>query len=192
MIVQQIEERELEKTDEMLISEIRHGHIEAFDQLMQHHQNQVYHIAYSYTKNEDQAMDVTQNVFLKVYENLSKFQSRSRFKTWLLRIAYNESNNWIKKNQRDISSSDPDIFASDSDQESNYLVQEHRTIMLQSLYQLNTKYRLAVVLRYFENYSIREISEVLKCSEGVVKNMLFRSLQKLKAKLQHLQREEIR
>ena len=182
----------MEKTDEMLISEIQEGHLEAYDRLMQHHQNQVFHIAYSYTKNEDQAMDVTQNVFLKAYENLPKFQGRSQFKTWLLRIAYNESNNWMKKNQLDVTSHDPDVFASDADQESNYLVQEHRTIMLQSLFQLNTRYRLAVILRYFENYSIREISEVLKCSEGVVKNMLFRSLQKLKVALQHVQKEEIR
>jgi len=54
-------------------------------------------------------------------------------------------------------------------------------LLLRCLYDLNTKYRLAVVLRYFENYSIREIAATLKCSEGVVKNMLFRSLQKLKS-----------
>ena len=64
--------------------------------------------------------------------------------------------------------------------EDEILVEENKTILLRSLYELNTKYRTAVVLRYFENYSIREISSVLGCSEGVVKNMLFRSLQKLK------------
>ncbi len=136
-------------------------------------------------------MDVTQNVFLKAYENLTKFQGKSQFKTWLMRIAYNESNNWMKKNKFNISAHDPDILPSDSDQEDNYLVQEHRALMLQSLFQLNTRYRLAVILRYFENYSIREISKVLKCSEGMVKNMLFRSLQKLKGILHNMQKENI-
>ena len=60
------------------------------------------------------------------------------------------------------------------------MAQENKTVLLRSLYELNTRYRLAVVLRYFENYSIREIASALSCSEGVVKNMLFRSLQKLK------------
>ena len=65
-------------------------------------------------------------------------------------------------------------------QEDEYLALENKTILLRSLYDLNTKYRLAIVLRYFENYSIRDIAETLNCSEGVVKNMLHRSLQKLK------------
>ena len=182
----------MQKTDDMLISEIRDGHLEAFDALMQQHQAQVYHVAYSYTKNEDQAMDITQNVFLKVYENLHKFHGRSQFKTWMLRIAYNESNNWIKKNKHNMTIENPDIFASTENQESNFLVQENRIQMLRCLYQLNTRYRLAVILRYFENYSVREIAAVLKCSEGVVKNMLFRSMQQLRSSLQQEHMEDVR
>lgn len=182
----------MQKTDDMLISEIRDGRLEAFDELMQQHQGQVYHVAYSYVKNEDQALDITQNVFLKVYENLHKFHGRSQFKTWLLRIAYNESNNWVKKNRRNMNVNNPDIFASTDDQESNFLVQENRVQMLRCLYELNTRYRLAVILRYFENYSVREIATVLKCSEGVVKNMLFRSMQQLKNTMQKEQKEDVK
>ena len=182
----------MQKTDDMLIAEIRDGRLEAFDNLMQQHQAHVYHVAFSYTKNEDQAMDITQNVFLKVYENLHKFHSRSTFKTWLTRIAYNESNNWIKKNKPNMMVENPDVFASSEDHESEILDKEYRVQILRSLYKLNTRYRLAVILRYFENYSVREIAAVLKCSEGVVKNMLFRSMQQLKNTLQNLQREEIR
>jgi RNA polymerase sigma-70 factor (ECF subfamily) len=181
----------LQKTDDMLISEIRDGHLKAFDELMQQHQKQVYHVAYSYTKNEDHALDITQNVFLKVYENLHKFRGQSQFKTWMLRIAYNESNNWIKKNKHNMTLDNPDIVASADDQESNYLAQENRVHMLRCLYNLNTRYRLAVILRYFENYSVREIAAVLKCNEGVVKNMLFRSMQKLKNALQKEHKENV-
>jgi RNA polymerase sigma-70 factor (ECF subfamily) len=67
------------------------------------------------------------------------------------------------------------------------LVNENKAQLLRCLFELNTKYRLAVVLRYFENMSIKEISTSLNCSEGVVKNMLFRSIQKLKNTLPSLQ-----
>ena len=175
------------KTDEMLIEEIRDGNQKSFDELMQKYQQPVYHIAYSYTKASAGAMDITQNIFLKIYENLSKFRGESQFKTWLMRISYNESQNWIKKNQKhtaveyidDNAGQDPTAIT----QEDEYLASENRTLLLRSLYDLNTKYRLAVILRYFENYSIIEIADTLECSEGVVKNMLFRSLEKLRSKL---------
>ncbi len=175
------------KTDEMLIEEIRDGDKKSFDELMQKYQQQVYHIAYSYTKTSAGAMDITQNIFIKIYENLSKFRGESQFNTWLMRISYNESQNWVKKNRKhmvvenfdDNSDQDPEAIT----QEDEYLASENRTLLLRSLYDLNTKYRLAVILRYFENYSIMDIAGALDCSEGVVKNMLFRSLEKLRSKL---------
>ena len=69
-------------------------------------------------------------------------------------------------------------------QEDELLAKEYRSQLLRSLFALNTKYRLAVVLRYFEDMPIREIAGSMKCSEGVVKNMLYRSLQRLKVNLQ--------
>jgi RNA polymerase sigma-70 factor (ECF subfamily) len=74
-------------------------------------------------------------------------------------------------------------------QEDEILNKEKKLMLLRSLYDLNTKYRVAVVLRYFENYSISDIADTLKCSEGVVKNMLFRSLKKLKKQLQQTDQE---
>ena len=67
--------------------------------------------------------------------------------------------------------------------EDEFLASENKILLIRCLYELNTKYRLAVILKYFENYSIKEIADTLDCSEGVVKNMLFRSLQKLRSKL---------
>ena len=178
-------EKRVVKTDEMLVEEIRDGNQKSFDELMQKYQQQVYHIAFSYAKTSAGAMDITQNIFLKIYENLARFRGDSRFKTWLMRISYNESQNWIKKNRKHMVLEDINEQAgytsSPVNQEDEYLAIENRTLLLKSLYDLNTKYRLAVVLRYFENYSIVEIAEILDCSEGVVKNMLFRSLKKLRS-----------
>ncbi len=167
-------------TESDLINNVRAGSEESFDQLMQRFQSHVYNVAFSFTKNSDSAMDISQDVFIKVYKNLSSFRGESQLKTWLTRIAFNESQNWLKKNKRHINMENITDNPGQVENNDEIPVQENRTILLRSLYGLNTRYRLAVVLRYFENYSIREIASALKCSEGVVKNMLFRSLQKLK------------
>lgn len=167
-----------------LINSIREGSLESFDQLMLNYQNHVYRIAHNFAKNSDGAMDITQNVFLKIYQKLDTFRGNSQFRTWITRIAYNEGQNWLKKNKKHFNVEQYDHMASPPPQEDEVLAHENKAALLSSLYTLNTKYRIAVVLRYFENYSIRDIAETLACSEGVVKNMLFRSLKKLKASLQ--------
>jgi RNA polymerase sigma-70 factor (ECF subfamily) len=191
-----LKEKKLEKDDDILIEEIRGGSEKSFDQLMQNHQDQVFRIAHSFSKDTENAMDITQNIFLKVYQNLNQFRSQSQFKTWLMRIAFNESLNWIKKNQKYQKHEDIELTMTNKQdpisQEDEFLAQENRALLLKSLYELNTKYRLAVVLRYFENYSIRDISGILKCSEGVVKNILFRSLRKLKDNLSTIDAGEMR
>ncbi len=180
----------MQKTDDMLVTETKDGSLEAFDLLMQKYEAEVYRVAYSYTRDTDSAMDISQNVFIKVFENLNSFRRSSTFKTWLIRIAWNESRNWIKRNKRHLMHQDVEatqistVHKPDAEMEST----EDKIMLLRSLYNLNTRYRLAVVLRYFENYSLRDIAAILDCSEGVVKNMLFRSLQKMK---QTLKKSEI-
>ena len=168
------------ETDEMLVQNIKTGAINNYDTLMHRYQEDIYYIAFQYTKAKEQALDVSQNIFLKAYNSIHRFESRSSFKTWLFRIAYNECQNWIKKNKR-MTHEDFEMRIDNApNQEEQLLTKEQRLLVLRSLHQLNTKYRLAIVLRYFKNHSIKEISEIIGCSEGVVKNMLFRSLQKLK------------
>ena len=176
------------KTDDMLIDEIKNGQQTAYDELMQRHQSHVYHIAYNFTKSAEDAMDLSQTIFLKAYENLKKFRQESQFKTWLMRITYNEGQNWVRRNKKNLIQEDLDssgVLAAHlkPSQEDEVLASENKALLIRCLYELNTKYRLAVVLKYFENYSIKEIAETLNSSEGVVKNMLFRSLQKLRAQL---------
>lgn len=171
----------------MLVKEIKDGQLDSYDQLMQRHQQNVYRIAFGFAKSEQGAMDISQNIFLKAYENINRFREESQFKTWLTKISYNEGQNWVRKNKKHDKNVDIDHHLHESGsqdtQEDEYLALENRTILLRSLYGLNTKYRLAIILRYFENYSIHEIAKTLDCSEGVVKNMLHRSLQKLKKHL---------
>ena len=179
------------KSDIDLINETVSGDLQSYDTLMIRYQEFVYTIAFNFGKTKENALDITQDVFLKVYKKLNTFKENSTFKTWIGKVAYNESVNWSKKNKKFLYQDDTDDKKNeihiDYNPEDQMLVSENKALLLRCLFELNTKYRLAVVLRYFENMSIKEIAVSLTCSEGVVKNMLFRSIQKLKTILPSLQ-----
>ena len=177
-------------TDLQLVQNTLDGRLNAFDELMQRYQKLVYSVAFGFGKTKENAMDISQNVFLKVYEKLHTFKGDAEFKSWLMRVTYNEGVNWVRKNKKSnleepLEKIEPYIKFDLTD-EDEFIAKEHKLELIKCLFNLNTRYRLAVVLRYFENKSIKEIAAVLDCSEGVVKNMLFRSIQKLKTSL-HLQ-----
>lgn len=175
------------RTDHELIAETLNGNPQAFDSLMARYQETVYRIALGYGKTRENALDISQIVFLQVYRKLATFQGKAKFKTWLVRIAFNEGINWTKKHRRQMETipfeESENMASANPSQEQTVLAKESRLQLLRSMYQLNTRYRLAVVLRYFEEMPIRQIAETMKCSEGVVKNMLFRSLQKMRKNL---------
>ncbi len=175
----------MEYTDQTLVEEIRGGSSIAFEHLMRRYERVVYRIAFSHTRNPENALDITQNVFIKVHQKLPSLRKQQHFKAWVVRITYNESLNWIRSQSRHEGHDElhESFSTKDSDQEDRLLRREWKEKLLDEMVELNPKQRLAVALRYFESMSIREISQVLKCSEGVVKNILFRSLRKLRAQL---------
>lgn len=181
------------KEDHVLIEEILNGTLASYDTLMERYQNLIFKISYSFGKNKENAMDISQNIFLKAYQKLNTLEGQNSFKAWLSRIAYHEGINWTRKYksamqlERIETTNEPENGT--PSREDELLANEYRHELMQSLFELNTKYRLAVVLRYYQNMSIKEIAAILKCSEGVVKNMLFRSLQRLKNILQQNQSE---
>ena len=179
------------KEDHILIEEILGGTLSSYDTLMKRYQNLIFRIAFSFGKNKENAMDISQNVFLKAYQKLNTLKGKSNFKAWLSRIAYHEGINWTRSNKSSLQFEPIEVTNEPESnlpsKEDELLASEYRHELIQSLFALNTKYRLAVVLRYYQNLSIKEIAGVLKCSEGVVKNMLFRSLQRLKLILQNSQ-----
>lgn len=181
----------MDKSDIELIHETVAGNLQSYDTLMKRYQEYVYMIAYNFGKTRENALDISQDIFLKVYKKLNTFKENSTFKTWVSKIAYNESVNWNKKNKKYLYQDDIDDtqnkFNTNTNPEEQILINENKALLLRCLFELNTKYRLAVVLRYFENMPIKEIAASMECSEGVVKNMLFRSIQKLKNSLPTLQ-----
>jgi RNA polymerase sigma factor (sigma-70 family) len=157
--------------------------LKAYNSLMLKYQATAYKMALIYCKDRENAYDIVQDSFLKAYENLSKFRFESSFKTWLMKIVYYESLNWIKKNKKSEYFLDIDEceYVIDSKvRTDDVLVQtEKEKIIKNSLESLNKKHKTVVYLKYYENLSLKEIADIIETTEGTIKSILFRSMEKL-------------
>ena len=151
---------------------------------MARYERLVFKVALTYCRDADSALDISQMVFFKAYENLSSLKADGKLKSWLVHITYNESMNWLRKHRHrtreDNVEDHPFLFDGSLSQEEMLLQSESGGSLIRRLGLLNPKHRLVVSLRYFDGMSIKEIARHVRCSEGLVKNILFRSLQKLK------------
>jgi RNA polymerase sigma-70 factor (ECF subfamily) len=174
----------LTKNDDVLVEEVRGGRTASFDELMLRYQKLVCKIAMGYVKSRENALDVTQNVFIKVYNHLDAVRAEGMFKPWLLRITYNESINWVRKHKRTagreelLDSETP--FVSTDDPLATVEKRDDQAQVVRGMAALNPKYKLALSLRYAEGLRIREIADVMECSEGMVKSLLFRGVRQIR------------
>lgn len=173
-------------SDTELIGAALAGSEESFDRLMERYQRFVYKLAYGFGRNHDNALDLTQTIFLKVYTKLALFRGQSSFRTWLAKVAYHEGVSWQRANRRHAEGHEELVELTDTkraSQDDEVLKNERRQMVLGGLARLNRRYRTAVELRYFHDMGPREIAAVLGCSEGVAKNALFRGVRSLKSQL---------
>ena len=176
-------------TDEELIAATLAGNLAAYDDLMQRYERLVFKVAYGSTGTRDSALDVMQASFLKALRNLAKFRAQSQFKTWLLRIVLNEGMDWRRRAQRkefrhDSLDAAAELATGEASPEQAALLGEDRARLRRGLESLNQRHRMAVVLRYFQGLPVREIAATLGCSEVTTRNILFRSLKRLRTNLE--------
>lgn len=144
------------------------------------YKNTVYSVVFNYVRNVEDALDLMQDVFVKLLKNETEFEDEEHLKAWLIRVACNESKNLLKKQSH--LSNDP------ISEELPYThVSNDNADLIQYVLKLPEKYRIPIHLFYYESYSIKQISEVLELPEATVKVHLKRGKDKL-AKL--LNKEE--
>jgi RNA polymerase sigma-70 factor (ECF subfamily) len=176
----------LDFSDRELATEICDGSSVAFEQLMRRYSRLAYKVAFGFLGDVDSAMDVTQTTFLKVHERLDSWRQEGDLKNWIARIAANEALNLVRARKRHPTTSlegplENDLFLqADPTQERQLAARDTREALQRSLESLNPRQRLAVVLRYYQGMSTRQISTALECSEGTARNILFRGLHKLR------------
>ncbi len=171
------------RSDLELVEEVRNGRRQAFTELMRRYQQRVYWAARRMVGSHEEADDIAQETFIKAYLGLGEFRGDSSFFTWLYRIAINLSLNAIRKRQLVSYLRQSDIvnalFPAASDPERELVAKETESRLQKAVSALPEKQRAVFVLRYYEELSYDEISEILKTSVGGLKANYFHALKKV-------------
>src|SRR5206468_5866428 len=171
------------------------GDVSAFEQLIRRYDRNIFRIAQHITQNREDAEDVVQDAFLKAFENLEQFQGNSKFYTWLVRIAVNESLMKLRRRRTDRTVSlDEEVKTEDDslprevadwspNPEQQYSQAELRDILTRTIQGLPPGFRMVFVLRDVEGLSTEETAEALDLSIPAVKSRLLRARLQLRERL---------
>lgn len=164
--------------DQTVIDQILQGDRAAFGELLDRYEKVVYNAAYRVLGNEADAEDVTQTVFLKVYENLATYNPKYRFFSWLYRIAINESVNARKRLRPTVELSE--MITVETDSAETLLLDADREEQIgRALMFLTPENRAILILRHYQEFSYREIAYIMDLTESKVKARLFGARQRL-------------
>jgi RNA polymerase sigma-70 factor (ECF subfamily) len=181
--------------DEDLIRKAQQGDMLAFEQLVFRHDKKVLAIAARYVTSSDDAKDIYQEVFLKVYRGLKKFRFQSEFTTWLHRVAVNVCLTHRMRSRSQVAAhfqgepgdddQDPHGEPVDADDPPDHKAMQAdlRRHVEKALDALSPKQRLVFTLRHYEGYKLREIAEMMDCMEGTVKRYLFAATRRMRDQL---------
>jgi RNA polymerase sigma-70 factor (ECF subfamily) len=184
-----------EVDESQLVAKARSGDPSAFNELVNRYERKIFRLAKHITQNEEDAEDVLQETFLKAYEHLRDFQEKSKFYTWIVRIAVNESLMKLRKRKGDrtVSLDEPldtgedtvirEIAVWDENPEQRYSREELGEILDEAVLSLRPAFRTVFVLRDIEELSTEETAEALGISVPAVKSRLLRARLQLREKL---------
>ena len=168
--------------DADLVRECLHGNLEAFDALVERYQRPIFNVALRMVNNYDDANDIAQTVFLKAYENLSSFNPRYKFHSWVYRIAINESLNHASRARptEPLDAAFPRLASEAKDPEETLALTERDRSVRDALMSFPPAHRAVIVLRHYLGCSYDEIGRILNIPEKRVKSRLYTARQQLK------------
>lgn len=172
--------------DAELIKQILNGSSNAFELLVNRYQKLVVHITLRIIQRQEDAEDVCQEVFLKIYQNLKKYRHECKLSTWIATVAYNTSLNHLRryKNGDQVKSDDPVSFErTTAIRTDEYEKADLYQYIRKQIDQLPLQYRTVLTLYHLEEFSYQEIEQITGMPEGTIKNYLFRAKALLKEKL---------
>jgi RNA polymerase sigma-70 factor (ECF subfamily) len=178
-------------SDEQLIKKASGGDSQAFDELVLRYNKRVINTAFGMLSDYHDACDAAQEVFLRVYKNLSSFKGGSAFSTWLYRITVNVCNDLLRKRKKHASVSLTDEDSSvcdipDTAQTPHERAEktELRDIVRAEVARLSDEYRTVITLYEFEGASYEQIADILNCPIGTVKSRINRAKKQLRKNLE--------
>jgi len=166
-----------ESDDRQLVESARHGEVSAFEELVRRKTGKVYGVCYRVVGNPEDARDVSQLVFVKLWENLEKYDPQYTFDTWLYRMVTNVAIDYLRSRQSreaTINSSLRLVKSSvDAEQGLSFQAREVERIFEEVSTVLSPKQKTIFVMNQMEDISSAEISRILGCRESTVRNHLF-------------------
>ena len=172
--------------DADLIRQATRGNVESFNLLVSRWEKRVYNYLLRITANREDALDLTQDAFLKAYQNLRKLDDPGRFAPWLYRIAHNEAYSMFRKRkpQTDVEEIEPEATGTKiTVGGSSVFPIELSLAVASALDRLSVDQREAVVLKIYQGFKFEEMAEILSCPVSTIKSRLYTALELLKLEL---------
>ena len=185
----------MERTEALLIDHLREGDETALAPLVDKYKRMVHRLALQITKNHEDANDVMQETFIKVYQSIHTFRQEAAFETWVYRIAVNEAFNFVKRRERrresPLTTTEEIEFDPSVQQKAEMANDPHlhaekaelRHWVTKAVNSLSLKHRIVVILHELEGLTHAEIASILNCSEGTVRSRLHYARKQLKTLL---------
>jgi RNA polymerase sigma-70 factor (ECF subfamily) len=180
--------------DQALITKTLTGDKKAFEELMRKYEKKIFSFVIRMVRNEEVAIDLTQDFFIKVFNVLDKYNFEYKFSTWAYRICYNLVIDHIRKNQAQVSSLDDesisakDMLSSENvnsdDGFKNMSREETRVYVWRLVELIPPKYRELILLRYIQDLKYEEIAEITALPVGTIKNRIFKAKEILKLEME--------
>ncbi|WP_404356559.1 sigma-70 family RNA polymerase sigma factor [Cytobacillus firmus] len=148
-----------------------------FKEIIHLYSNDITRISYSYLKDKELAKDVTQNTFLKAYENFNSIQNKDSIKYWLIRTAVNECKDHLKSsyNKRTTLTDEEPLISVGLNIDEKFIKQLERKKIRNMLFSIDEKYREILILYYFQELSLKEISSLLNINENTARTRISRA-----------------
>lgn len=184
-------------TDKELIDRVKNGEKGAYDLLVLKYQQRIINLVSRFVRNHSDALDVTQEAFIKAYRALPNFRGDSAFYTWLYRIAVNTAKNHLAVQARRPNQSDYDVseieqiegnsaLKEQATPENLLLKDELQATVLKAIEELPEDLRSAIMLREVEGLSYEEIATVMECPIGTVRSRIFRAREAIDSEMKPL------
>lgn len=167
---------------ERLVKKAQKGNDKAYLMLFQQYEADIYRMAYVYVKNKDDALDLVQEVAYQSFKKISTLKKPEYFKTWLMKITINCALSLINKNKKVIPLNlDFDVLTGSEDEDIALTLSLHKLIDT-----LKEDEKSVILLKYYDDRTLKEISEILDIPLGTAKSVLYRALDKLRQNLKEV------
>ena len=173
-----------------LVVEVQNGDIQAFEQLFDLYKLKALRTVYSLVRDKDVSEDIVQEVFVLCYTSIKKLENPEHFKTWFYRILTRTTWRYMKKESKLIPVDE--IFKKIEYSNENSSLEklekkESSELIYQEILKLKPKLQTTLILYYYNDFSVREIAQIMDCLEGTVKSRLYTGRRKLKVSLKELE-----